>query len=251
MTRYVPALRAIGMTQRLFVRQLLVTGRVVALFAVGVIVSVVVVVVSRNLRDGRDGDIEEVVRFGVESMANLGFTVVVPIVALVFAVAAFGDLKDDGTLVYLWLRPMDRWPTVVGAALAAVTVSLPVTLIPLTITALLADVGYGLVWATVLACLIGNLAYTAVFMLLGLLTKNAVAWGIGYILLWEGLVAGVSNVGERLAIRGYTRSIIAQQTGVDLALGNLSLGVAIVVPALVVVVALVLSTVRLRSLDVA
>lgn len=251
MNRYVPALRAVGLTQRLFVRQLLTKGRVAALFGVGVIVSVVVVIVSRNLRDGSDGDTEEIVRSGVELMANLGFTMVVPIVALVFAVATFGDLKDDGTLVYLWLRPIDRWPTVVGAALAAVTVSLPVTLIPLTITALLADVGYGLVGATVLACVVGNLAYTAVFMLLGLLTKNAVSWGIGYILIWEGLVAGISNVSEHLAIRGYTRSIIAQQTGVDLVLGNLSLGVAIVVPALVVVGALVLSTLRLRSLDVA
>ena len=44
---------------------------------------------------------------------------VLPVVALVFAGAAIGDLRDDKTLVYLWLRPMDRWPIVVGAALAA------------------------------------------------------------------------------------------------------------------------------------
>ena len=57
--------------------------------------------------------------------------------------------------------------------------------------------------------------------------------------------------GRRLAIRGYTRSIIAEQTGVDLYLGDLSMGVAVVVPALVVIAAIVLSTLRLRSLDVA
>ena len=88
-------------------------------------------------------------------------------------------------------------------------------------------------------------------MLFGLLTKNSVVWGIGYVLIWEGLVAGISSVGERLAIRGYTRSIIADQTGVDLYLGDLSLTTAIVVPMLVVAVAQVLSTLRLRSLDVA
>ena len=64
-------------------------------------------------------------------ISDLGFTTLVPIVALVFASAALGDMREDGTLVYLWLRPMDRWPVVVGAWLASITVSLPLTLVPL------------------------------------------------------------------------------------------------------------------------
>ncbi len=47
-------------------------------------------------------------------IANLGFAVVLSVVCLVFAGGAIGDLRDDKTLVYLWLRPMDRWPIVVG-----------------------------------------------------------------------------------------------------------------------------------------
>lgn len=249
MSRYVSGLRAIVITHRLLVRQLLTKGRIAALLGVGIIVSLVVALVSRTVRD--DESAQVALELGTELISNLGFTIVVPIVALVFAAAAFGDLKEDGTLVYLWLRPMDRWPMVVGAWLASVTVSLPLTLVPLTAAAFIANVGSDLVWATILACVVGNLAYSAVFMLLGLLTKNSVVWGIGYILIWEGLVAGISGVGERLAIRGYTRSIIAEQTGVDLYLGDLSMGVAVVVPALVVIAAIVLSTLRLRSLDVA
>ncbi len=249
MSRYVSGLRAIVITHRLLVRQLLTKGRIAALLGVGIIVSLVVALVSSTVRD--DESAQVALKLGTELISNLGFTIVVPIVALVFAAAAFGDLKEDGTLVYLWLRPMDRWPMVVGAWLASVTVSLPLTLVPLTAAAFIANVGSDLVWATILACVVGNLAYSAVFMLLGLLTKNSVVWGIGYILIWEGLVAGISGVGERLAIRGYTRSIIAEQTGVDLYLGDLSMGVAVVVPALVVIAAIVLSTLRLRSLDVA
>ena len=249
MSRYVSGLRAIVITHRLLVRQLLTKGRIAALLGVGIIVSLVVALVSRTVRD--DESAQVALELGTELISNLGFTIVVPIVALVFAAAAFGDLKEDGTLVYLWLRPMDRWPMVVGAWLASVTVSLPLTLVPLTAAAFIANVGSDLVWATILACVVGNLAYSAVFMLLGLLTKNSVVWGIGYILIWEGLVAGISGVGERLAIRGYTRSIIAEQTGVDLYLGDLSMGVAVVVPALVVIAAIVLSTLRLRSLEVA
>ena len=249
MNGYVSPLRAIMITHRLLVRQLVTKGRIAALLGVGIIVSFVVAIVSRTVSE--DESTAEALEIGVEVMSNLGFTIVVPIVALVFASAAFGDLKEDSTLVYLWLRPMDRWPMVVGAWLAAVTVSLPVTLVPLTVSAVITDVGADLVWATVLACVVGTLAYSGVFLLLGLLTKNSVVWGIAYILIWEGLVAGISGVGEKLAIRGYTRSIFADQTGVDLWLGDLSLGVAVVVPLLVVVGAIVLSTLRLRSLDVA
>ena len=249
MNSYVSAPQAIVFTHRLLVRQLLTKGRIAALLGVGMIVSLVVALVSRTVR--ADESAGEALRLGTEVMANLGFTIVVPIVALVFAAAAFGDLREDETLVYLWLRPMDRWPMVVGAWLASVTVSLPLTLVPLTVAAFIANVGSELVWATVLACVVGTLAYSAVFMLLGLLTKNSVVWGIGYVLIWEGLVAGLSNVSERLAIRGYTRSIIAEQTGVDLYLGNLSLTTATVVPALVVIVAIVLSSLRLRTMDVA
>ncbi len=249
MNSYVSAPRAVVITHRLLVRQLLSKGRVVALLGVGVIISLVVALVSRTVGD--DELAYEALELGTALMANLGFTIVVPIVALVFAAAAFGDLKEDGTLVYLWLRPMDRWPIVVGAWLASVTVSLPLTLVPLTVAAFIANVGSDLVWATVLACVVGNLAYSAVFMLLGLLIKNSVVWGIGYILIWEGLVAGLGSVGERLAIRGYTRSIMAEQTGVDLYLGNLSSTTAVVVLTLAVLVAFVLSSLRLRTMDVA
>ncbi len=249
MNSYVSAPRAVVITHRLLVRQLLSKGRVVALLGVGVIISLVVALVSRTVGD--DEPAYEALELGTALMANLGFTIVVPIVALVFAAAAFGDLKEDGTLVYLWLRPMDRWPIVVGAWLASVTVSLPLTLVPLTVAAFIANVGSDLVWATVLACVVGNLAYSAVFMLLGLLIKNSVVWGIGYILIWEGLVAGLGSVGERLAIRGYTRSIMAEQTGVDLYLGNLSSTTAVVVLTLAVLVAFVLSSLRLRTMDVA
>lgn len=249
MNTYVSAPRAIVITHRLLVRQLLTKGRIAALLGVGGIVSLVVALVSRTVRD--DEPAETALRLGVELMANLGFTIVVPIVALVFASAAFGDLREDETLVYLWLRPMDRWPIVVGAWLASVTVSLPLTLVPLTVAAFIANVGSELVLATILACVMGNLAYSAVFMLAGLLLKNSVVWGIGYILIWEGLVAGLGSVGERLAIRGYTRSIMAEQTSVDLYLGNLSSTTAVVVLTLVVLVAIVLSSLRLRTMDVA
>ena len=58
---------------------------------------------------------------GMHFIDNFGLTLVVPITTLVFASAALGDFIDDGTMVYLWLRPVRRFKL----ALAAAAVSAP------------------------------------------------------------------------------------------------------------------------------
>ena len=236
---------AIRLTYRVVLRQLVTRGRIAALLLVGAVVTVVAAAVG--LADTTSDPVET----GVRLISDLGFTTLVPIVALVFASAALGDLREDATLVYVWLRPMDRWPVVVGAWLAAVTVSLPLTLVPLTISSIAVDGGTDLIGATVLAAVVGVIAYSALFVLAGLLLKNAIVWGLGYILIWEGIVAAFGSFAARLAVRGYTRSILTAVTDVDLDLGDLSLAVGVVMPLLAAVVALTLAGLRLRSMDVA
>ena len=242
--RSVPPMTAIRLTYGLLLRQLVTRGRVLALLAVGAVVAAISAAV------GASDDVDRLEN-AVQVIAGLGFTTVVPIVALVFAAAALGDAREDGTLVYLWLRPMDRWPVVVGAWAAAVTVSLPLTIVPLGVAAALANGGGSLVGATVLATAVGVVAYSALFVLFGLVVKNAIVWGLAYILVWEGIVAAFGSFAARLALRGYTRSILTSLTDVDLELGDLSLTVGVVVPLVVAVVALALASRRLRQMDVA
>ena len=236
---------ALRLVYGLILRQLVTRGRLIALLLVGVVVGGVAAAVGSS--DSVDDPLEAAVRV----IADLGFITLVPVVALVFASAALGDARDDGTLVYLWLRPMDRWPVVVGAWLAAVTVSLPLTIVPLGIAATLVDGGGTLVSATVIASVVGVLTYSALFVLFGLLFRNSIVWGLGYVLVWEGIVAAFGDFAAKLAIRGYTRSIITSRTGVDLDLGDLSFGVAVVVPLVAAAVALVVASFRLRRMEVA
>lgn len=245
MSASVPPLRALSLTYRVVLTQLVTRGRLIALVLVGAVVAVVAAAVGSS--DGIDDPLEAAVRV----IADLGFTPLVPIVALVFAAASLGDMRDDGTLVYLWLRPMDRWPVAVGAWLASITVSLPLTIVPLGLASVLVDGGAELVTATVVACLVGVVAYAALFVLLGLLVRNAIVWGLGYVLVWEGIVAGYGNIPARMSVRGYTRSIITSRTGVDLDLGDLSLAPSVIVPVTAAVVALAFAARRLRTMDVA
>jgi len=117
--RSVGPVSAIRLSYQLLVRQLITRGRVIALLAVGLGVVAVAWAV------GAADDIEDPKEAAVGVIAGLGFSTVVPIVSLVFASASLGDAREDGTLVYLWLRPMDRWPVVVGAYLAAPAFSRP------------------------------------------------------------------------------------------------------------------------------
>lgn len=241
----VAAPHAIAIVYRLLLLQLVTRGRLLALSAVGLVVAGVAWAVGAA--DGIDDPLEA----AVQVISNLGFAVLVPVVALVFASASLGDAREDGTLVYLWLRPMDRWPVVVGAWLAAITVSLPLTVIPLGVAALLAGGGAELLSATTLAAVIGVVAYSALFVLLGLVVKNSIVWGLGYVLVWEGIVAAFGSFAAKLAIRGYTRSILTSVTDVDLDLGDLPLAAGIAVPLVAAAAALVLASLRLRDLDVA
>jgi ABC-2 type transport system permease protein len=139
---------------------------------------------------------------------------------------------------------------VVGAWLASITLSLPLTIIPLVISSVALDGGSDLVTATVLAGVVGVVAYSALFVLLGLLLKNSIVWGLGYIMIWEGLIAAFGSFAAKLAIRGYTRSILTSITEIDLDLGDLSLAAGVIVPLIVAAAALVLAGARLRAMDV-
>lgn len=247
---------SVALTYRVLLRQLVTRGRIAALGLMGLLVAAVGWAVGRSTQNDffpPDTDFEQIQRLedGISAISLLGFTLVVPIVALVFAGASLGDTREDGTLVYLWLRPMPRWAIVLGAWLAAITISLPLTLIPMVAMAALVDAGSELVVATAIATAVGVIAYSALFVLLGLMVKNAIIWGLGYILIWEGLVAAFGSSAAKLAIRGYSSSILTDRTGAELDLGNLSQTAGIVVPLIVAVAALALAAVRLDRLEVA
>lgn len=240
----VGSVQAVRLTLRVVVRQLLTRGRALALVLLGGFLALLALAV------GASDNTEQPLEDGVGLIDLAGFTLVVPIVALVFAAASLGDLREDRTLVYLWLRPMNRAPVVVGAWLASIAVSLPFTLPALVLSAILIDAGPDLVVAAAVAGVVGVVAYTALFVLLGLLVRNPVIWGVGYILMWEGLIAQFGTATARAAIRGYTRSILASLTDVDLSLGELSTAAGIIGAAAIAALSLALAILRLRSMEI-
>lgn len=245
MSGSVPFVRAAVLTHRLLLRQLVTRGRIIALLALGGVLILAALGVAAS------AEIDDQVEAMVGVIDGLGLVLVVPVVALVFASASLGDGREDGTLVYLWLRPMDRLPVVIGAFFASITVSLPLTVVPMAIAAAVGGSGSDGIIATVVASGVGVLGYSALFVLFGLLVKNAIIWGLAYVLLWEGLFTQFSSAIGRVSVRGYLRAIVDNMAGVRLngAL-DISTPIAVIVCLGIVVAGLLLGAHRLQRMEI-
>lgn len=229
---------------RMLVRGLVTRGRLAALGLLGV--TGVIVALSIGLSDPFDP-----VRAGTDFVNGFGLSVYAPVTALVFASAALGDPVEDQSFVHMWLRPIARWRIAVAAYAAAFTVALPFVLVTLLLSAACIGGGSKLLVGTLESCVIAVVAYTGIFVFVGLRARRALVWGLAYILLWEGFVAAAGRNATRLAVRAYTRTLLADATGRSLKLATISIGAAVIVPVVVAIAAFGLTTWRLSRMEVA
>jgi ABC-2 type transport system permease protein len=228
---------------RLMLTTQVTRARVLSLSALGLISVLVGLAIGR-------GDVIDPMREGARFVNGFGLTVLVPVATLVFASAALGDTNEDGTLVYLWLRPVRRSKIVGAAALASLTVAWPMVTIPLVLAAALTGAGSALVVGTVAAATVSTLAYVGLFVALGLRVKRALVWGLLYIFIWEGFVATGNDKASKLAIRSYGRSVLSSITDVPFRLVEIDAPWRWAVPLAVLVGGLAYATRRLSRQDV-
>ncbi len=228
----------------LILRSIATRGRVAALGALGLLGILVGALLSSDQ-----------VRDAAQFVNLFGLTMVVPLTTLVFASAALGDIIEDGTMVYLWFRPVPRGRIVAAAAAATLTVVTPLVLAPLVIAATLTGAGGDVVLGAALSALFGILAYTGLFVMLGVRVRRSLGWGLLYIFIWEGFVANAGKTASRLAVRAYTRSIlsdIALPAPLEpLRLATISPLFSYLIPALIFVVSLAYASWRMQHQDVA
>jgi ABC-2 type transport system permease protein len=229
---------------RVFLSSVATRGRLVGLGVLSCAVILVGIAVGHNQYSDHLED-------GTLMIAALGLSLVAPVVSLVLASSVLGDPNEDGTLVYLWLRPVPRWQLAVSSTLAALTVALPIVVLPLTIAAAATNGGSELVTATAVSTVVAVVAYTGVFTFLGLRVRRAMAWGLAYILVWEGFIARAGGGTAFVSIQRHTTSLLARIDDGPHRLQHSSVSTAILVPLVAAVLATVLTARRLQHQDVA
>lgn len=237
-------MRAVLATYRMLLRQQLTTGRLVLVGGFSALALVVGVAIGREDSLFRVDD-------SVGFIAGYGLGLMVPIVSLVLGSSTFGELIDDETLVYLWHRPVARWKLALAGALAATTVAIPLTTVPLTIAAYLASGDTTATLATALAVALAALAYGALFVFVGLMLRRALIWGLVYLFIWELFIANVGGGSANLSIRTYPTSVLAQLTDVEVRLADSSTLTGVIVSITIAAIAVGLAAYRLDHMDVA
>ena len=236
-------LQAVRLTHSVLLKQLITKGRLIGIAIVGLLPILLGWVIGTQSNDPLEA--------GVGFVSYMGLSILVPIVALIFASASLGDTREDGTLVYLWLRPISRLSVSTGAWAASVTIALPLTVIPMTVSAILLDAGNSVVTATIITTILAVVAYSGLFLTLGLIVKNPVLWGLAYIFIWEAIVASFAKPAAALAVSGYSRAIITGRTNVEFDyLFDPSQNISILMLIIITIAGIVFSSARLNRLEV-
>ncbi|MFG3687351.1 ABC transporter permease [Micromonospora sp. NPDC047740] len=189
-------------------------------------------------------------QWGPPVLVGLGLAVVLPVVALIVGTGVLGAEIDDGTVVHILTKPLPRWQIVLPKLAVATGVSAATVAVPLYVAGVLADsarLGLGLAAASAL----GALAYSALFLVLSLLTRRPVLLGLVYVLIWEGLLGRFVDGTKVLSIQQWVIAIADRIAPTELLGTTVSVPVAAVLTALVAIGSTILAIDRLRSFSVA
>jgi ABC-2 type transport system permease protein len=184
-----------------------------------------------------------------DGVTSYGLGLLVPLAALWFGTSAIGDLVEDRLLVYVWLKPVPRWQLPAAAVLATVSVVVPLTALPLTLSAFVAGASE-VAWATLLAASLGGLAYSGLFVAAGIAFRRAVWWGLAFVLIWEAVVAQAAEGTARFAVIGWSSSLLGLAPGIDVEPEAGPAAVALVVLPAIAIATWLAATWRYRRVDI-
>jgi ABC-2 type transport system permease protein len=232
---------------RITFRQLLNRRRTVLLLLLGGIMVLVAVALRISL------DESDLPQYTAALLNNFGVATLMPLVALLFGTGAIGSELEDGTAVYLLAKPVNRWTVLFTKLAVASAASIVLTCVPIFLAGLIAagGLGDGLVLGFTAAAAIGSVLYCAVFVALSLVTSRALVFGLGYVLIWEGLLSGLFAGTRTFSIRQHTLALADAFAGSDVFKAELELAPAVVVGAIVLVGATVLAGRRLANIEIA
>jgi ABC-2 type transport system permease protein len=188
--------------------------------------------------------------WGAPVLVGLGLAVMLPVISLIVGTGVLGSEVDDGTIVHILTKPLPRRDIIVAKLGVAIGVSAVTSAVPLFVAGMLADsarLGLGLA----LAAVVGACAYSAFFLLLSLITRRPVLFGLLYILVWEGLLGRFVSGTRVLSIEQYVITIADKIAPTSILEALVSPTVSIVMAAIFVVGCAVAAVDRLRSFSMA
>ncbi|ARF79372.1 ABC transporter permease [Kitasatospora aureofaciens] len=188
----------------------------------------------------------------VKILGQLDLGTLTPILGLVIGTGVIATEIDDGSIVYLLAKPLPRWKIVTTKLAVAIGTTWVFAAVPTLLAGLLLyGTRDGVALGYTVAVLVAGAAYSALFLLLGVVTRHAVVAGLAYALVWESLIGNFVQGARTLSVQQWGRAVAEAVAG-DAAVGaDVSLGAAVPLLLVVTVGASVLASVKLAGLTLA
>jgi ABC-2 type transport system permease protein len=199
-------------------------------------------------------------------LGTFGFSVLIPLTALIIGTSVLGAEIDDGSIIHLLATPVRRSSVIMTKFFVATVLTIIFAAVPEFIAALIAgggttqpsggprhfvppvDVsGSKLALGLFVGALACAVIYNAIFVMVSVATTRAIAVGLLYVLIWEALLSNFVS-GARLLSVGHYGLGIANGFANDPTLNaGLTVATSVIMGAVVTVAALALAVKLLSS----
>jgi ABC-2 type transport system permease protein len=181
--------------------------------------------------------------------------VIMPIVIMTLATAAFGNEVEDRTLNVLVLKPVPRYAIVMPKLLASMIIGgglLVVAAVAIVVVAL-SEGGATAAFAAAVSVATGVVTYAALFTWMGLISAKALGFALVYVFLWEQFLTRFISGIKYFSVREYSLSILNHLDGTTFGVFEsrvIEIEAAVTGAAIVTVLFIALTIRRLQRMDV-
>jgi ABC-2 type transport system permease protein len=167
-------------------------------------------------------------RMTAELLGGFALSAMVPLIGVIAGTGAIGPEVDDGSVVYLLAKPLKRSTIILTKLYVAIAVTVAFSALPTLVAGfILNGNSQQLAVAYALAAAVGSVAYSALFLLLGVVTRHAVVFGLVYALVWEAVVGNVIAGARTLSVQQWSLAVAQKIGGEGLVVSEVSLPVSV------------------------
>ncbi|MFE3825205.1 ABC transporter permease [Streptomyces sp. NPDC059092] len=143
-----------------------------------------------------------------EVLGGFALATMVPLIGVIAGTGAIGPEIDDGSIVYLLSKPVNRTAIIFTKLIVAIAVTMGFSAIPTFIAGwILNGNGQQIAIAYTVAALVASIAYSALFLLLGTVSRHAVVIGLVYALVWETLFGSLVSGARTLSVQQWALAL--------------------------------------------
>ncbi|GGY67383.1 ABC transporter permease [Streptomyces omiyaensis] len=185
-------------------------------------------------------------------LGGFGLATMVPLIGVIAGTGAIGPEIDDGSIVYLLSKPVKRSTIITTKLIVAIGVTMAFSAVPTLIAGfILNGNGQQVAVAYTVAALVASIAYSALFLLLGTVSRHAVVIGLVYALVWEALFGSLIAGARTLSVQQWALALAEKVTGEALISSDVALPTAVVLLVAVTLGATWFAGRKLRTLTLA